>query len=336
MAKNKRSNKQLKKNTEQLSTRYFTFGDPEPITSNNLLELLTVNYDPFQEVYTPPISPSGLDTLTRANSTHRRCINFKVNQMAICFESTSLVSLRDFRRAAQDIETFGYCHFENLFNRAGNMTRMIHLPSLNMRSAKNGGYKMLGKNGNHIEYSAHEITRASHYDTGQTIYGVPQWIGCMQDVFLNSEATLFRRRYYLNGSHMGYILFTNDKSITPDVEAALKQTVESGKGAGNFKSMYINIPNGDKDAVQIIPVGDISQKDEFERVKNISANDIVIGHGVPAQLAGMKPENVGGYGDIEKEGAWYRKSEVAALIHPFMELNEYLPKNKQFKFNLSA
>ncbi len=342
MAKNKgrkRSNKKQHSSNKQHSNinkadgLKFEWGAAEPV--NDIADLLDVLYDPFQDVYTPPISPKGLDALTRKNSTHRRCINFKVNQMAICFKQTGIVSLRDFRRAAHELETFGNCYFEKILNRAGNMTRMIHVPALNMRRKKDGGYKLLRKDENHIEYQAHEMMMASHYDTGQSIYGVPQWIGALQDVFLNSEATLFRRRYYLNGSHMGYILYTNDPEIDPEVEKALREKIAKGKGAGNFKSMYINIPGGDKDAVQIIPIGDISQKDEFERVKRISADDIVVGHGVPAQLAGMKPENVGGYGDIEKAGAWYRQSEVAALVHPFEELNEFLPGNKHFEFDLT-
>ncbi len=332
-----KGNRNLNKNKSKKNNASFefTFGEPEPISGTNITDFLSVVYDPHQDVYIPPISPKGLDTLGRANSTHRRCINFKVNQMAICFKQTGLVSLRDFRRAAHENETFGYCFFENIFNRANKLVRMIHVPTLPMRIKKGGGYKFLRSDGNHIEYEQHEITMASHYDTGQSIYGVPQWIGTMHDVFLNSEATLFRRRYYKNGSHLGYILYTNAEEMDTEVEKAMRDKIAQGKGAGNFKSMYLNIPGGDKDAVQIIPIGDISQKDEFERVKRISADDIVVGHGVPAQLAGMKPENVGGYGDIEKAGAWYRQSEVAALVHPFEELNEFLPGNKHFEFDLT-
>lgn len=312
----------------------FSFGEPEPIIGSNLTDILNVNYDPHNQVYTPPLALSGLDTLTRANAIHRRCLNFKSNQMAICFEPNPIVTLREFRRASYELETFGMAYFEKVFTVAGTVSRLIHLPTINMRRTKKGGFKLLVKNGDDIEYDAHEILMASHYDSGQSIYGVPQWIGTMQDVFLNSEATLFRRRYYKNGSHLGYILYTNDPNIDPAVEKALREKIAAGKGAGNFKSMYINIPKGEKDAVQIIPIGDISQKDEFEKIKNISGNDMVVGHGVPAQLAAMAPGVTGGYGNIETESAWFRQSEVAALVQPFEELNEFLPANKHFKFDL--
>jgi PBSX family phage portal protein len=334
--KNQRSKQQTKPMATNKSTIDFSYDVAEPVGGQSISSLLGLFYDPFNEFYTPPLDMAGLDTLTRANGTHRRCINFKVNQMAISWKNNGLLSLRDMRRAARDLESMSNAYFEIIRNRAGGIVRLAHLPGLNMRKCKNGKFKMLMPGpGEDLDFEANEVLHAFHYDTGQTIYGVPDWIGAMQDVLLNSEATRFRRRYYLNGSHMGYILYTSDPSMDKEVEKQIREAVSSGRGVGNFKSMYINIPDGKKDAVQIIPVGDISQKDEFERVKNISADDIIVAHGVPPQLAGMKPDNVGGYGDLEKAAAWYRENEVRALVQPFLELNDYLPGNKKFIFEFN-
>jgi len=339
MAHNKKhqSKKELANQTRAKSTIDFSFGEPEPIMGNNLASLLGVFHDPYNDVYTPPIDMAGLDTLTRANATHRRCINFKVTQMLIVWTQNGLISPRDMLRACRDLKSFGNAYFEVIKNRAGGFVRLAHLPALNMRKAKAGKFKMLmpGPNAD-LEFEAGEVMHAFHYDTGQSVYGVPDWIGGLQDIFLNSEATLFRRRYFLNGSHMGYILYTNAPTMDKEVEEAIRDSVASGKGVGNFKSMYINIPQGGKDAVQIIPVGDISQKDEFAKVKDVSSADIIISHGMPPELGGMKPENVGGFGDIEKVEKWYRKNEVPALVQPFLELNAILPKNKQFIFDFKV
>jgi PBSX family phage portal protein len=312
----------------------FTFGEPELVTS--LLDALGIFYDDFQSYYTPPISMKGLDTLSRANATHRRCINFKTNQAAISFVDTGVMSLRGFRRSFQDLETFGNVYAKGVFNGLGGLVRLEHLPALNMRKGKNDTFKMLVPGKDPIEFKPGEVFHTFHYDTGQTIYGLPQWIASIHDIFLNSEATLFRRRYYKNGSHMGYILYTTDPSLDPEMEKKIQDAVKNGKGVGNFRSMYINIPGGKEKAVQVIPIGDISQKDEFSRVKEISANDIIVGHGVPPILAGMKPDNPGGFGDIEKIERFYRAREVPALVHPFIELNDLLPKSKQFKFDFTS
>lgn len=313
----------------------FTFGDPEPIGAQNFLDSLGIFFNDHLNFYTPPVDMHGLDTISRANATHRRCINFKVTQMAITFVQNGVMTLRDFRRAARDLDTFGNMYLQATRNRLNAITGLKHIPALNMRKGKNDQYKMLVPGKDPIDFKPGEVLHGFHYDTGQSIYGLPEWIAALQDVFLNSEATLFRRRYYKNGSHMGYIMYTTDPNMDEPTKNKIQEAIQNGKGVGNFKSMYINIPNGKEKAVQIIPVGDISQKDEFMRVKNISADDIIIAHGVPPILAGMKPDNVGGFGDIETTERFYRNNDVRSLVQPFLELNDVLPSSLQFKFEFN-
>ncbi|BCV54640.1 hypothetical protein TUM17383_28870 [Shewanella algae] len=45
----------------------------------------------------------------------------------------------------------------------------------------------------------------------------------------------------------------------------------SQQGAGNFRNMFINIPDGKEKGNQVIPIGDFSSKDQFASAKNISA-----------------------------------------------------------------
>ncbi|WP_221800537.1 phage portal protein [Oceanobacter mangrovi] len=303
----------------------FTFGDPEPII-NGLEDILGVYYYDNGQYYTPPISPGGLDKLGRANAHHRRCINFKVQQAAICFKpDASAMKLGEFIKVMRDLETFGYCFAQVVRNRFGQVLALTHLPALNMRRGRNGRFFLLRYDGlDTIEFQPGEVVMALHYDTGQGIYGVPPWIGALHDVFLNSDATLFRRRYYKNGSHMGYILYTNSANMDKDLEEKIKTAVANSKGPGNFRSMYLNIPGGDKEAVKLIPVGDIGQKDDFEKIKNISKQDILIAHGMQPALAGMAPENTGGFGDIDKIQRFYRQNETRAHVQPFQDINDQL------------
>lgn len=316
----------------------FTFGDPEPINGRQQIWGPGSIFTDFDGYYEPPVPMPVLDNLSRANATHNRCINFKRNQVNICFQPNPLIPEKHLSRAATDFFTFGNCYFQGFFNRFGHLLRLEHLPSLNMRIGEDGKYKMLVPEASteDIEFQPGEVFHVMQYDTGQDIYGVPDWLGGLQDIYLNSEATLFRRRYYLNGSHMGYILYTTDANMDADVEEAIRKAVESGKGIGNFKNLFINSPNGNEKGVQIIPVGDTSQKDEFQKVKNLSADDIIVAHGVPPILAGMKPENTSGFGDIEKIESVYRRMEMPALVQPFEELNEKLPEHGHFKFDFYA
>lgn len=310
----------------------FAWGEPEPISTASMADILGVFFDDHHDYYQPPISPKGLAKLSKENATHRRCINFKVNQMVRGYKQGP-VSKRDFKRLALDYQVFSNFYLENITNRAGQILRCQHLPALNMRKGKKDTFKMLRPSNDPIEWQRGEVLHGFEYDTSQSIYGLPAWIGAFHDVMLNSEATLFRRRYYLNGSHLGYILYTNIPDLDKEVEQKIREAVKQGKGVGNFKSMFINSPGGGEKGVQIIPVGDIAQKDEFERIKKISANDIVVAHGIYPQLAAMNPENPGGFGDITKQGEWYIQSELPGLVAPFEELNDFLPSRLHFKFD---
>ena len=67
------------------------------------------------------------------------------------------------------------------------------------------------------ELTVHERTapaevaeRIADADIVQEIYGVPDYLSSINAVLLNEAATLFRRRYYKNGAHAGFILHITD------------------------------------------------------------------------------------------------------------------------------
>lgn len=62
----------------------------------------------------------------------------------------------------------------------------------------------------------------------------------------------------------------------------------------------------------------IGANDEFNNVKNISAQDVLNAHRFPAGLAGIIPQNTAGLPDPEKSRATYRKDEVIPLQRMIM------------------
>ena len=119
-------------------------------------------------------------------------------------------------------------------------------------------------------------------------------------------------------------------------ENEIKSQIKNSKGVGNFRSLYLNIPNGKKDSVQLLPVGDIATKDEFERIKNISRAEILAMWRIQASLAGVMPDNPGGFGDIEKIATVYFEYETVPMQDVFLQLNQYLPKNLYLQFGAPA
>lgn len=70
------------------------------------------------------------------------------------------------------------------------------------------------------------------------------------------------------------MVHTRGPSMTDEMEEEIEQQLRDSKGIGNFPTIQVNIPGGDGDAIKFIEMGDISAKDEFASVKNISAQDI--------------------------------------------------------------
>lgn len=89
----------------------------------------------------------------------------------------------------------------------------------------------------------------------QTIYGLPGYLGAIQSMLLNEDATLFRRRYYKNGAHVGYIFYSSSAQLEQAQQDAIKNAIQNARGVGNFRNMFLHIPNGREKDVQIVPVG---------------------------------------------------------------------------------
>lgn len=239
-------------------------------------------------------------------------------------------------RAALDFIVFGEAYFQRLTNVIGQVLELRHLPALNMRRKVDGGFVMLLPEGRELEFAEDEIEHVMDYDVEQDVYGVPDYLGGMHSLLLNESATLFRRRYFNNGAHAGFIFYTNDPDLTDEDEERLRSQIEGTKGVGNFRSMFVNIPGGNEKAIQLIPVGDVATKDEFEKIKNITRADVIAAWRMNPALAGIMPENVGGFGDIEKIDRVYSQNEIRPIAQLFLQINDSLRGDRRIGWREAA
>lgn len=93
--------------------------------------------------------------------------------------------------------------------------------------------------------------------------------------------------------------------------------------AGNFRNLFMYSPNGKKDGLQIIPLSEVAAKDEFLNIKNVSRDDMMAAHRVPPQMMGIMPNNVGGFGDVEKASKVFVKNELLPLQKRMKEFNHW-------------
>lgn len=161
-------------------------------------------------------------------------------------------------------------------------------------------------------------------DINQEIYGLPGYLSAIPSALLNESATLFRRKYYINGSHAGFIMYMTDAAQNQEDVNNLRNAMKSAKGPGNFRNLFMYSPNGKKDGLQIIPLSEVAAKDEFLNIKNVSRDDMMAAHRVPPQMMGIIPQNIGGFGDVSKASKVFVRNELTPLQRRIQELNEWL------------
>lgn len=295
------------------------FGLPEAVVPDMwLTDYDSLFFNEFDGYWEPPIDRHLLANLTRRNAQHGGIMQSRANMAAARFVSGGLSS-QQMHAALLNFVQFGDIGLLKIRNGFGQVVRLFPLPSYRTRVAADGGAVVLERDNEKKIYKARDVVWVKQYDVVQQVYGCPDYLGGLQSALLNEDATLFRRKYFLNGAHMGFIMYATDPNLDPDVEDEIKQKIEDSKGVGNFRSLFVNIPNGKEKGLQIIPVGNFESKDEFMNVKNVSAQDVLNAHRFPPGLSGIIPSNTAGLGDPEKYDGVYFKNETKPLIKMFVD-----------------
>lgn len=291
------------------------FSMPETVMPSMwLTDYDSLYYNEMHDYWEPPVDRQLLANLTRRNAQHGGIVQSRANMATARFISGGM-SAQQVGATFLNLVQFGDVALLKIRNGFGKVLRLFPLPSYRTRATKDGGAVVLQRDNEVKKYRASDIIWVQIYDTVQQVYGCPDYLGGLQAALLNEDSTLFRRKYYINGAHMGFILYSTDPNLDADVEADIKQKIQESKGVGNFKSLFVNIPNGKEKGIQIIPVGNFESKDEFFNVKAVSAQDVFNAHRFPAGLGGMIPTNTAGLGDPTKYETVYFKAETRPLIN---------------------
>jgi PBSX family phage portal protein len=300
----------------------FSFGDPTPVLDQR--DLAGYFHSAWNgRWYEPPVSFDGLAKLLPSNPHHQSAISVKVNILSSCFRPSRLLDRQRFKRLALDYVVFGNAFFERRRNMLGDPWKLEPLMARWTRRGKDGVFVMLIE-GKEVPLPEGEVGHLLEPDVSQQIYGMPSYIAAAQAALLNEAATLFRRKYYVNGSHAGFILYMTDAAQNSEDVDAIRDALKQAKGPGNFRNMFVYAPNGDKDGLKVIPVAEVAAKDEFFNLKNVSRDDVLTAHRVPPQLLGVIPANVGGFGNVGEAAKVFARNELEPLMAVFRDLNDWV------------
>ena len=303
----------------------MNFGEPEPVLDGRAL--FEYGYCPaWLDWFEAPYDMLATAKLFRATSHHTSALIVKRNILSSAFIPHPMLSRKDFDALALNLLVFAnaYVHIER--NRLGGILRLKSRPTLAMRRGTDMQryFQLNNYMAKQYEFSPNDIIHLYEPDITQEVYGIPSYLSNINAILLNEAATLFRRRYYKNGAHAGFILHMTDALNNQEDIDNLEHALENSKGAGNFKNLLLYTPNGKKDSVNLIPIAEVAAKDEFYNIKIASRDDQLAGHRVPPQLIGVVPQNAGGFGDIEKAAKVFYYNEIVYYQNIFNEINTKL------------
>lgn len=306
------------------SIEVFTFGDPESVIDRSeFLLLLEVGIN--DRYYVPPISMIGLGKAHRMSAHHSSAMALKRNLLVKFFRPNRLLSRAHFARLVMDFLATGNLYAERINSMTGRPLTLRPSPAVHTRvGVKPGEYFFVQPGKDIHEFAKDSVFHLIEPDLVQEIYGVPEWYAALQSGLLNEAATLFRRRYYKNGSHAGFILYISEEGLGDKDSTAIREAMRQAKGPGNFRNLYLHIPKGKKDGVQIMPISEVAAKDDFMGIKNCSRDDILAAHRVPPQLIGVVPTNSAGFGSITDAERVFFGNEIVPLQMRLSEINDWL------------
>jgi PBSX family phage portal protein len=302
----------------------FTFGEPSPVMDKRDI-LDYVECIGNSRWYEPPISFDGLARSLRAAVHHSSPIYVKRNILASTFIPHLLLSQQEFSKFALDYLVFGNAFLELRRNALGEPLRLETSPAkFTRRGTEESVYWF-------VQYwkDAHQFEKGSVFhliepDINQELYGLPEYLSALNSAWLNEAATLFRRKYYQNGAHAGYILYMTDAAQSSSDIDKMRQAMRDTKGLGNFRNLFMYAPNGKADGIKILPLSEVATKDDFFNIKKASRDDLLSAHRVPPQMMGIIPDNAGGFGDVEKAAQVFVRNELTPLQERMKEINQWI------------
>lgn len=304
----------------------FTFGDPVPVLDRR--ELLDyVECVRMDKWYEPPISFDGLARTFRATVHHSSPLYVKRNILTSTFKPHRLLSQQAFSRFVQDYLVFGNAYLELRTNRLGGPLELKpSLAKYTRRGVDLNTYWFVqyGLGVDPYQFDADSVFHLLEPDINQEIYGLPEYLSALNSAWLNESATLFRRKYYQNGSHAGFIMYMSDAAASQTDVDNIRNAMKGARGPGNFRNLFMYSPNGKKDGIQIIPLSEVAAKDEFWNIKNVTRDDQLHAHRVPPQLMCIVPENAGGFGNVKEASEVFVRNELIPLQRRMQELNDWV------------
>lgn len=221
------------------------------------------------------------------------------------------------KKGINDIEIFGGCRFEVLWNNGGSKAELRHIPFQDLRRSKekNGyWYSKDWTNYNKAENkpifipdfdtnvkTGRQVFAYNEYRAGIKDYPLPGYFGALNDIETDVEISKYNLSIIKNGMFSSKMIVFNNgiptKEIKRDIERDFKNKFAGSENSGNFMLVF------NEDPAKAPIVSDLSTTDLdklFDQLNKTTQQEIFSGHLVTSpMLFGIKTEGqLGGRSEI--------------------------------------
>ena len=307
-----------------VSVSDFSMGEATPVLDGRWL-LDVWECGAFGKWFEPPVPREYLARCLRVNPHHASAITYKRQLLESAFVPHALLSRAEFSAFVLDWLTFADAFLQPVRNRLGGVLRYERVMAKWTRRGREDLSQYFYLTPGQVEhaFAPGEVFHLRAPDVNQEIYGVPDYLAALQSALLNESATLFRRRFYNNGAHAGFILYSTDGKLSQQAQDAIIDQLRAVKGNGNFRNLFVHVPEGKDDGLKVIPFNEVAAKDDFLSIKDVSRDDVLAAHRMPPSLIGIVPKSAGGLGDIAKSADVYHRTEVEPIMRALELFNEF-------------
>jgi PBSX family phage portal protein len=284
----------------------------EQIITNDTLGLLNGVIEPF-------FNFEKVLGLYYANPYHRLCINIKSRVLSLVEESDldrylpNSTIKRFLRDSIRDLEIFG-----NMFTEiegAGKYRAFYYMPAREARV--NNEFKIYQVKG----YKKKEIP-GSYYSYSSPMsrhYGEPDYLASINQILTVQNINLYNNMFFKNGATPRLaVVFENSEPSDEQIKAFETFFGSSFRGVENaHKTLIVSSGTNLEGKDAKIRLERLSADDDlsFEKLREISRDEIIAAHSVPPRIVG-----------IVNTGGWGGQNELIGQLHLF---NETVIKPKQ-------
>ncbi|CAI1699137.1 phage portal protein, PBSX family [Serratia marcescens] len=271
----------------------------------------------------PPVSFSGLAKSLRAAVHHSSPIYVKRNILASTYIPHLLLSQQDFSRFVLDYLVFGNTFLEKGFSVTGKLLKLETSPAkYTRRGVYPSVYWFVQSFAEPHPFAPDSVFHLLEPDINQELYGMPEYLSALNSAWLNESATLFRRKYYQNGAHAGYIMYVTDAAQNNTNVEALREAMSDSKGMGNFKNLFFYAPNGKPDGIKIVPLSEVATKDDFFNIKRSAPLTCWTPTASPTSCWATS-RRTSSVGDVGKAAKVFVRNELTPLQQHIKEVNDW-------------